>query len=177
MPLKVGLLFQAEDCEIACKLFVAHKNVTKLTVKYDSHEDINLRPISSTTVRWYSPICPIWLLGNQSYVYWWWTHSQAIGIDQDGKLVAYCYRCVRGWYGQVVRNEDNKQASIKCIIYTKSSFSFEDVVINTKIRMQLETKKYLKIQNLFEMYGQWKLERQTFAHHSKQNLPLDSHSV
>lgn len=30
--------------------------------------------------------------------------------------------CVMVWFGQVVMTEDNKQASIKCIIYIESNF-------------------------------------------------------
>jgi len=34
------------------------------------------------------------------------------------------------WYGQVVMIEDNKQASVKCILYIESNlFSLEDVDI------------------------------------------------
>lgn len=44
-------------------------------------------------------------------------------------------------------------------------------------RMRTQIKKYLKIQDVFELHGQWKLENQTFTHYSNQNLPLDSQSL
>lgn len=59
-----------EGYERAYKVFIVHKDVTKLSVKYNrwSHEVLDLRPLSNTAVEWYSPI---WSLGNQAYVYQW----------------------------------------------------------------------------------------------------------
>lgn len=74
-----------------------------------------------------------------------------------------------------MKTANKHQSSV--LLIPKAVFHLKMLVINTKTRMQLETKRYLKIQNLFEMYGQWKLESQTSARFSKQNLPLDSHSV
>lgn len=75
---KAGLLFQAEGYEKACRILVAHQ-MLHITM----HGDLNLRPIPSKTVRY----SPFWFLGNQDYVYWWWTCSQDFGMDQDGKLL------------------------------------------------------------------------------------------
>lgn len=45
-----------------------------------------------------------------------------------GNCCLWLQACVTAWYGQVVMTEDNKQASIKCIIYIESNFFLlEDV--------------------------------------------------
>lgn len=103
------------------------QNVTKINIEYDrwNHEDLELRPILNTTVRIYSSI---WLLGNQAHVYQWWICFLDFGITKMGNCFPQLQACVTAWYGQVVMTEDNKQASIKCIIYIESNFFLlEDV--------------------------------------------------
>lgn len=79
------------------KVFIMHTNVTEFNVQYSrwNHEDLALRPISHTAVRWYSPV---WLSGNQACVCQWWTCSWNFGVNQDGKL----FPTVRSTYDGLV---------------------------------------------------------------------------
>lgn len=156
-----------------CKVFLAQTNTTKHDVKRDrcNQEDADARPISNTAAKWYSPI---WLLGNQAHVYQLWTCFQDFGMNQDGKLLPIVT-------GMCDSSGDDwrwfKSISQMYYLYWKQFLFSWRCRYNLRTRMQLEIRKYLKIQNLFELPRLWKPENQTFTRYSNQTFPLNSHLV